>query len=152
MKILPLIPFLFLGLSSCNEKPQNVESEKQAQSDDPIWASPVFPKIETYVNHYVLSPTQGTTATHDLSYWSAQSRVGDVKCKARCGYVGEIPYTLKLTYKGTQGGNDHYLTSISYPLDSVVHTGEKSIIYQGEELDIFKDHDWRIGIRPYTNN
>jgi hypothetical protein len=29
---------------------------------------------------------------------------------------------------------------------------EKSVIYHGEELDIFKDKEWRIGLRPYTNN
>jgi len=152
MKILLSILPIFIGLSACNEKSSNAESDSKARSDALIWASPVFPEIETYINNYTLSPTRGSTTTLNLHQWDSARGVSGVSYTSKCGNVGQIIYTLKLTYKGTQGGNDHYMASISQTLDSETQTIEESIVYQGKDIELFKDQDWRIGVRPHTNN
>lgn len=147
MKILHSIALILFLLSSCVEEPSSTKAD--GGSDSITWAPPAITNVEVYINRYTLSPTDGAIGRPNLSYWSKNSKMTYFYS---LDSNGEVPYKAKITYKGKHEGKDHYVTHISYPSETGIQTSERTIVYEGKDIELYKDSTHRIGIRPLTSN
>ena len=113
------------------------------------WVQPRHPRFEVYINQYSLSPTQGVIGRPNFEAWSPN--VQDIHTFST-NQEGEPPYAAKIEYKGTAPDGDHYLITISHPAQNNMETIALSKIYNGAEIELFKDDEYRIGIRPRSDN
>jgi len=150
-----LLAFVFITplmlLFSCSKedkKSSNSELIDDSHSDSPNWAPPSRPEIEVYINHYTLSENQGTLGKPNFHAWNPSVKW---EFTYSMNYADTLPYTAMLKYLGTRNGDDHYKITLSCPKGSDVETSEHIVIYKGSDVELFKDHDYRIGIRPRTD-
>lgn len=112
------------------------------QSQSQGWIAPAQGAIEVYVNQHTISPTNGSTLRPNFTgpsntYVSTSTNQKD-----------KPPYSAKVSYIGTKDGVDHYSVTIGYPVGEEMRSETKDIFYSGAEIEIFRDAEYRIGIRP----
>lgn len=110
-------------------------------------AAPLHPEIELYINNYVLGPNQGSTTRPNLSQWSP-----DVKTKfsTTTNQEGKPPYSASLEYLGRKPEGDFYNITISFPAAGTIKTASHELVYSGGAVELLRDSEYRIGIRPKT--
>ncbi|GAT33075.1 hypothetical protein TSACC_21480 [Terrimicrobium sacchariphilum] len=110
-------------------------------------ATPLHPGIELYINNYVLGPNQGSTTQPDFSRWSP-----DVKTKfsATTSEEGKPPYSASIEYLGRKPDGDLYNVTISFPIAGTTKTLSRELVYPGGDVELLRDTEYRIGIRPKT--
>jgi len=135
---------LTLALLGCSKKESSLPESPTIE-----WSQPAHQSLEVYINQYTLSPTQGAIGRPNLEIW--RPNVHTVHTYST-NQEGKPPYTAKLEYKGTAPEGDHYFVTITHPIDSNVETIELNTVFTGTEIEFFKDTQYRIGIRPRTDN
>lgn len=110
-------------------------------------AAPLHPEIELYINNYVLGPNQGSTTRPNLSQWSP-----DVKTKfsTSTNQEGKPPYSASFEYLGRKPDGDLYNVTISFPVAGTTKTLARELVYTGGDVELLRDTEYRIGIRPRT--
>jgi len=59
-------------------------------------------------------------------------------------------YSVAIEYRGTEDGQDFYWVSYTIPSGPAAATASSEIAYFGLEIELWRDSQWRIGIRPHT--
>ncbi len=110
-------------------------------------AAPLHPEIELYINNYVLGPNQGSTMRPNFSQWAA-----DVKTKfsTSTNLEGRPTYSATIEYLGRAPDGDLYNISITFPTAETNQTIVRELVYSGGEVELLRDAEYRIGIRPRT--
>lgn len=110
-------------------------------------AAPLHPGIELYINNYVLGPNQGSKTRPNLAQWSP-----DVKTKFSTStrMEGRPAYSASLEYLGRAPDGDLYNISITFPTAETTQTIVRKLVYSGGEVELLRDAEYRIGIRPRT--
>jgi len=149
MKHLTLLLVLF-GVTSCSEQQTGVADPIARREQREIVAHevtrsfpPIHTNLETFINNYALSEHRGSRTHHDVSGLKPDGRV---RWKDQVAEEGAAPYSAAFEYKGTEDGKDHYLVTVKVPSASTPQL--KEIAYDGRELEIWRDSEWRIGMRP----
>jgi len=133
-----------LTLLGCSQDGSDIKEASTVE-----WVQPTHQSLEVYINQYTLSPTQGAIGRPNLEIWRPNVQMVHTYSTNQ---EGKPPYTAKLEYKGTAADGDHYSVTISYPIDSNMETIELNTVFTGTEVELFKDTQYRIGIRPRTDN
>ncbi len=110
-------------------------------------AAPLYPEIELYMNNYVLGPKQGSIMRLNFLLWSP-----DVKTKfsTSTNQEGKPPYSVSLEYLGRKPDGDLYNVTISFPIAETPKTLSRELVYSGGDVELLRDTEYRIGIRPKT--
>ena len=119
-------------------------SEPVPQSETHRWIAPAQGAIDVYVNQFTLSPTNGSILRPNFTGPSITNVSTSTNQKDK------PPYGAKISYIGTKDGIDHYLVVITYPVGEEMKSETKEIFYRGSDIEIFRDSEYRIGIRPST--
>lgn len=130
-------------LGACKPNPQpNVVPAQVVEV-----AAPLHPELELYINNYVLGPNQGSTMRPNFSQWAA-----DVKTKfsTSTSLEGRPTYSATIEYLGRAPDGDLYNVSITFPTAETNQTIVRELVYSGGEVELLRDAEYRIGIRPRT--
>ncbi|MFT5107177.1 MAG: beta-lactamase regulating signal transducer with metallopeptidase domain [Pseudoalteromonas tetraodonis] len=101
---------------------------------------PANQSLEVFLNEHTASEFKGSIYRPNLSDWD------DEDAYFKCG----TEYQVEIRYKGTKSGKDYYLLKITHPQGDGVRTIPKRLIYEGAEVEVFRDDEYRICIRPRT--
>ena len=131
-----------LEKSQVNEATKVWTKEHNKWPLDREWKVPANQKLEIFRNEYKVSALTGFVYRPNLYDWNYDGAY------FKCG----IEYKVELRYKGTQSGKDYYDLKITYPQNKTVRTISKKLIYEGSGIEIFRDDEYCIYIRPYPAN
>lgn len=129
-------------LNNCETSAKNIKDGK------PELRPPVHADLEVYLNKYKMSPTIGAIGHPNLTLWQPNERA---MYTFGVGEAGKPQYSARIEYKGTKDGNDYYSFTITYPVENNITSFTEEIIYKGDDIEIWRDSEYRIGIRPRTN-
>ena len=129
----------------CSSPVYAMETTSTHSPDLPVWASPIHTNLEVYINQYVHNPWSGCIGHPDISSWKPNCKISQ---GFSCGDAGELQYTINIECKGSKSGFDHYHILISYPSEGHLVSFSKDIVYEGNDIELFKDSMYKIGIRP----
>lgn len=131
-------------LGACKPAPQPQKSDVIEVVEV---AAPLHPQIELYINNYVLGPNQGSKMRPNFSQWAA-----DVKTKfsTSTNLEGRPTYSATIEYLGRAPDGDLYNVSITFPTAETKQTIVRELVYSGGEVELLRDAEYRIGIRPRT--
>ena len=135
---------ILLLVSAC--RPTNQPEAVPAQLIEV--APPSNKHIELYINQYALGPNQGAILRPDYSNWTAESKI---KNAASTNQEGKPPYSATIQYLGRKPDADVYSLTISFPRDGGSETFTQEVQYYGSDVEIWRDDQYRIGLRPSTN-
>lgn len=122
--------------------------EKVIRKANPERVLPVHTNLEIYLNRYTISPEQGAISRPYPSIWAPNAGVG---YSFGVGEIGEPQYSASIEYKGTKNGSDYYSITIIYPAKNHIASFTKEIIYKGDDIEIWRDSEYRAGVRPRTD-
>ena len=135
---------VLLFISAC--KPSNQVQVVPAQFIELV--PPRDTHIELYINQYALGPNQGAILRPNFSNWTAESRT---KNTASTNQEGKQPYSATLQYLGRKPDADVYSVTISFPRNGSFKTTTQELHYSGSDVEIWRDDQYRIGLRPSKN-
>lgn len=104
-------------------------------------AAPLHP-IELY---YVLGPSQSGTMRPNFSQSSPESKE---KFSLSTNQKGKVPYSASIEYLGRKPDGDLYNVTISFPIAGTTKTLSRELVYAGGNIELLRDTECRIGIRP----
>lgn len=139
MKTALYLTLILTSLVGCKKAP-----EPTVQAEPAKWTAPAQGPIDVYINQFTLSPTNGATFRPSFTSPTNSHASGSTNQE------GKPPYSADITYLGTKDGVDHYSFITTYPVAGGMKSETKEIYYSGTEIEIFRDSEYRIGIRPST--
>ena len=127
---------LLILFISCEKSP------KQNANQSQIWLQPSHKKIELYISN--LSGTQGANLKPLLPGFKTNKKWS---CKLALGEKGQQTHIISIEYQNSKNNIDTYIADINYPDGS----SQTKFDYSGKQIQLWKDSDYRIGIRPIKN-
>ena len=128
-----------------------MESSSAAAADIEKIIPPKFETVAVFVDLGDYTKSDGSTGKSGCSTTFTPGHIAsNVKIDQgmTCGHPGAVS-RVSWQYLQTSAEGDHYRFERIFPLDEPDQTTEtKEVIYQGEELLVFKDAKQSIGIRP----
>lgn len=111
------------------------------------WQPPRHQNLEVYLTRHNQFGRVGSTGHPNLSTVTADSH-----SKFKFSTMepnATTPYEVELEYLGREGKGDRYLVQYSSPISQrSTQQTTRTITYDGRDLELFRDNDYVIGLRP----
>lgn len=138
MKTWSLLLVLGLALSACSKAPSS-ETTTQA----PRGFAPIHTNVEVFIENYARSDHRGAQAQPKFTGHSGST----YGCSIKNDNDGR-EYSVAIEYRGTEDGHDFYWVSYTIPSGPAANTVSQEIAYFDLENELWRDSQWRVGIRP----
>jgi hypothetical protein len=146
MKTLASLLVLVLVLGACSKSPSAKVANKAPRGFPPIHTN-----VEIFVSNYAVSAHRGVQAHPDVQGLKLDGHSRNTySCSAKD--TGGPDYGAAIEYKGTEAGKDYYLATITAPSGAAGVPAPAEIGYEGREIELWRDSQWRIGIRPQVQS
>lgn len=122
-------------LSSACEKVEN------SSASSIKWEPPLYPEIEFHIN----APMQTVMMNPSPDGWNPNSKS---TLSASTDKQSEFHYELSCEYQGTDSKADYYSVTITCPAEGGSTTTTETLQYRGKPIEIHRDEDCLIGVRP----
>jgi len=119
------------------------------QPEKVTWQPPRHQNLEVYLTRHNQFGRVGSTGHPNLSTVTADSH-----SKFKFSTMepnATTPYEVELEYLSREGKGDRYLVQYSSPISQrSTQQTTRTITYDGRDLELFRDNDYVIGLRPGT--
>ncbi len=142
---------LVAGMSSCSPQSKSTIGQGSGETTPPdTTVEPQKPDTtktppipwEIYINKFTISPTNGCILRYVTGLRNPN---GKASSSSSCGDSGGPIYEAKIEVPDDE--ENHYSITITHPAGEGRLSFTRDVIFTGEEIEFYRDANWRIGIR-----
>jgi hypothetical protein len=143
MKALASLLVLVMALGACSKSPPSKTATQSLRGFPPIHTN-----LEIFIENYARSTHRGAQTQPDLKNLKPDGQSRDSwACRIKDDGDG-AEYSAAIEYKGTEDGRDFYLVTYTRPSGAAAITASNEIAFADREIELWRDSQWRIGVRP----